>query len=47
MDFQRNEKLNEMVRVAQEGFARYADDEAMNKHLKEVRFLLDNKLGLG
>lgn len=32
---QREEQLKEEERVMKEGFSRYADDEAMNKHLKE------------
>ena len=33
---QRSEQLDEMARVAQEDFARHADDETMNKYMKEV-----------
>ncbi|VDD95360.1 unnamed protein product [Enterobius vermicularis] len=41
---QRTENLNEMARVAQEEFARTADNEAMNAHMKEMLFKDDPML---
>uniref|UniRef100_A0A915Q5A8 BUD13 homolog n=1 Tax=Setaria digitata TaxID=48799 RepID=A0A915Q5A8_9BILA len=38
---ERSQKLNEMARVAQEDFARHADDETMNEHLKKQLYEKD------
>ncbi|VDN50779.1 unnamed protein product [Dracunculus medinensis] len=37
----RTEQLDEMARVVKENFARHADDEAMNEHLKNVVYEKD------